>query len=74
MSAPPGRAYIAVGMKRALASVTGLPMRSTSAFWMLVLLIPAEVRRSFIISFFDYNIALLALMIHFQQVSIAKME
>lgn len=38
------------GTKRALASAIGLPMRSTSALWMLVLLMPAEVRRSFIIA------------------------
>jgi hypothetical protein len=35
-------------MKRALASAIGLPNSSTSALRMLVLLIPAEVRRSFI--------------------------
>jgi hypothetical protein len=40
MSAPPGEAYIAVGTKRALASAIGLPSRSTSASWMLVLLMP----------------------------------
>jgi hypothetical protein len=55
MSAPLGKAYIAVGTKRALASATGLPRRSTSALWMEVLLMPAEVRRSFMISFFGYN-------------------
>src|SRR5882724_1088871 len=52
LSPPPGRAYIAVGTKRAVDSETGLPRRSTSALWMLLLLMPAEVRRSFIISFF----------------------
>jgi hypothetical protein len=52
ISAPPAMAYIAVGTKRALAASIGLPRRSTSALWMLVLLIPAEVRRSFIVSFF----------------------
>ena len=49
MPAPSGMAYAAVGMQRALDSVIGLPSSSTSASWMLVLLIPAEVRRSFII-------------------------
>src|SRR4051794_10318075 len=38
--------YIAVGMQRALDSLIGLPSRSTSAFWMLVFLMPADVRRS----------------------------
>jgi hypothetical protein len=46
-------AYIAVGTKTALASAIGLPSKSTSALWMLGLLIPAEVRSSFMI-FFDY--------------------
>jgi hypothetical protein len=41
ISEPLGLAYIAVGTKRALASATGLPRRSTSALWMLVLLMPA---------------------------------
>src|SRR5947207_4340237 len=40
------RACVAVGMQRALASAIGLPSRSTSASWMLVFLMPAEVRRS----------------------------
>jgi hypothetical protein len=40
--------YIAVGTKRALASAMGLPRRSTNALRMLVLLMPAEVRRSLI--------------------------
>src|SRR5215469_13212498 len=46
MPPPPGMAYAAVGMQRALDSAIGLPSRSTSAPWMLVLLMPAEVRRS----------------------------
>jgi hypothetical protein len=41
-------AYTAVGMQRALDSAIGLPSRSTSAWWMLVLLIPADVRRNLI--------------------------
>src|SRR5580692_8463321 len=44
--APPGKAYAAVGMQSALDSAIGLPSRSTSASWMLVLVMPAEVRRS----------------------------
>jgi hypothetical protein len=34
-------------MQRALDSLTGLPNRSTSASWMLVFLMPADVSRSF---------------------------
>src|SRR6266496_5620711 len=49
MAAPPGMAYAAVGMQRALDSAIGLPSRSTSALWMLVLLMPAEVSRNFMI-------------------------
>src|SRR6188472_2251189 len=41
--------YIAVGMQRALDSLIGLPSRSTSAPWMLEFLMPAEVRRSFML-------------------------
>jgi hypothetical protein len=44
-----GCPYDAVGMQRALDSAIGLPSRSTSASWMLVFLMPAEVRRSFIV-------------------------
>src|SRR5256714_11627992 len=48
--APPGLPwgcpYPAVGMQRALDSAIGLPSRSTSASWMLVFLIPADVRRN----------------------------
>src|SRR4051794_21118004 len=36
-------------MQRALDSAIGLPRRPTSASWMLVFLIPAEVSRSFMI-------------------------
>jgi hypothetical protein len=41
-----GCPYDAVGMQRALDSAIGLPSRSTSAAWMLVFLMPADVRRS----------------------------
>src|ERR671932_1334112 len=51
--APPGMAYTAVGMQRALASAIGLPRRSTSASWMLVFLMPAEVSSNFIIPLLD---------------------
>src|SRR5437879_5523928 len=43
---PCGCPYPAVGMQRALDSAIGLPSRSTSASWMLVFLIPADVRRN----------------------------
>jgi hypothetical protein len=38
-----GCPYAAVGMQRALESAIGLPRRSTSALWMLVFLMPADV-------------------------------
>ncbi len=38
---------MAVGIQRALDSAIGLPSRSTSASWMLLFLMPAEVRRYF---------------------------
>src|SRR5262245_2796161 len=41
-----GCAYDAVGMQSALDSAIGLPMRSTSAPWILGFLIPAEVSRN----------------------------
>jgi len=41
-----GCPYDAVGIQRALESAIGLPSRSTSALWMLVFLIPADVRRN----------------------------
>ncbi len=44
-----GCPYDAVGMQRALDSAIGLPSRPTSASWMLVFLMPADVRRSFIV-------------------------
>src|SRR5205809_8147625 len=44
-----GCPYIAVGMQRALDSLIGLPSRSTSASRMLAFLMPADVRRSFIL-------------------------
>jgi hypothetical protein len=49
--APPGRAYAAVRMQRALDSAIGLPSRSTSASWLLAFLMPAEVSRSFTMPF-----------------------
>jgi hypothetical protein len=55
MSAPLGMAYIAVGTKRALAPAIGLPRRSTNALQMLVLPMPAEVRRSFINGVFIFK-------------------
>src|SRR6266545_7753933 len=51
--APPGMAYTAVGIHRALASAIGLPSRSTSALWILVFLMPAEVRRYFMMPLLD---------------------
>src|SRR4029079_10713104 len=42
-----GCAYDAEGMQRASDSCIGFPSRSTSASWMLVFLMPADVRRSF---------------------------
>src|SRR6266496_6755738 len=42
-----GCPYPAVGMQRALHSAIGLPSRSMSALWMLGFLMPAEVRRYF---------------------------
>src|SRR5215218_6850426 len=44
------RTCVAVGMQRALDSAIGLPSRSTSALWMLVFLMRAEVRRSLMLS------------------------
>ncbi len=41
---------MAVGMHRALHSAMGLPNRSSSALWMLVFLIPAEVSNNFMSS------------------------
>src|SRR5579862_7753272 len=52
-----GCPYIAVGMQRALDSAIGLPSRSASALWMLVFLMPAEVRRSFIVPFLGHIVA-----------------
>src|ERR1700691_4489270 len=46
-AAGPPAGYAAVGITRALASAMGLPSISTSALAMLVFLMPAEVRRSF---------------------------
>src|SRR4051794_20013989 len=42
-----GCPYNAVGMQRAFDSAIGLSSSSTSASWMLVFLMPADVRRSF---------------------------
>jgi hypothetical protein len=44
-----GCAYDPVGTQRALESAIGLPSSSTSASWMLVFLMPADVRRSFML-------------------------
>src|ERR1700733_12341596 len=44
----PPMAYVAVGMQSALDSAIGLPRSSTRASLMLVFLMPADVRRSFI--------------------------
>ena len=57
--APPGLACDAVGMQRALDSAIGLPKRSTSAPWMLVFLMPAEVRRNFMMRALGHIVALL---------------
>src|SRR5690242_20846544 len=43
-----GCPYTAVGMQRASHSAIGLPSSSTSASWMLAFLMPADVRRYFI--------------------------
>src|SRR5690349_23970378 len=48
-TAPPGKAYAAVGIQSALDSEIGLPSSSTSVLRMLVLFAPADVRRSFMI-------------------------
>src|SRR5512132_3056851 len=42
-----GCAYDAVGLQRASDAGIGVANRSTSASWMLVFLMPADVRRSF---------------------------
>ena len=39
-------AYAAVGMQRALDSVIGFAQEVAKASWMLVLLMPAQVRRN----------------------------
>jgi hypothetical protein len=52
-------AYNAVGMQRALDSAIGLPRRSTSTSWILVFLIPAEVRRNLMTPLLGYMAALL---------------
>src|SRR5690242_1964998 len=44
---PNGDPYPAVGIQRALESAIGLPSRATSASWMLVFVMPADVSRSF---------------------------
>src|SRR5262245_49552708 len=44
---PPGKAYVAVGMHRALHSAMDLLNRSTRALRMLSFLMPAEVSRNF---------------------------
>ena len=52
----PPMAYVAVGMTRALESAIGLPKSSTSALWILVFMIPAEVRRYFMLPLLVANI------------------
>src|SRR5262245_48778597 len=47
MAGPPGLAYTAVGMHRALDSAIGLPRSSTSALRMLVFVMPPEVSSNF---------------------------
>src|SRR4051812_17722931 len=44
-----GCPYAAVGIQRALELAIGLPSMPTSALWMLAFLIPADVRRSFMV-------------------------
>src|SRR4029077_18175009 len=44
-----GRPYTAVGMQRASHSAIGLPSSSSSAWWMLAFLMPAEVRSNFML-------------------------
>ena len=50
---PVGCPYPAVGMHRALDAVIGLPRRSTRALWMLVFLMPADVRSIFMMGTFQ---------------------
>jgi hypothetical protein len=45
-----------VGIKRALDSAIGLPNRSSSASWMLVLLMPLDVRSNLISPIFSGDI------------------
>lgn len=50
---------MAVGMQRALDAAIGLPRRSTSASWMLVFLMPADVRSDLIMPFLGSIVVLL---------------
>src|SRR6476469_7294305 len=54
-----GCPYAAVGMQRALDSAIGLHRRSASALWLLLCLMPADVRRSIIMPFLGYIVTLL---------------
>jgi len=54
-----GCPYMAVGMQRALDAAIGLPRSSTSASWMLVFLMPADVRSDLIMPFLGSIVALL---------------
>jgi hypothetical protein len=53
MLAPPGKAYIAVGMMSALDSAIGLPRRPTSSSWILGFLMPPEVSSNFMMPLLD---------------------
>jgi hypothetical protein len=53
MLAPPGKAYIAVGMMSALDSAIGLPRRLTSSSWILEFMMPAEVSSNFMMPLLD---------------------
>src|SRR5260221_6759663 len=57
-AAPPGMAYAAVGMQRALDSAIGLPSRSTRALPMLSLEMPPDVRRNFMMVSFPIHEAI----------------
>src|SRR5690349_3839354 len=55
MAAPPGMAYTAVGMQRALDSEIGLPSRSTRVLRMLSLEMAHEVSRNFMMVSFPIH-------------------
>src|ERR1700756_111581 len=52
-----GCPYAAVGMQRALDSAIGLPRRATSAVWVLGVVVPESVRRSFTRAFLACSLA-----------------